>query len=44
MGRDEGVMESNTETEGVKTEKTETGLCTKRERGGTVTGREAKTR
>lgn len=33
MGRDEGVMESNTEMEGVKTEKTETGLCTKKGKG-----------
>lgn len=44
MGRDEGMVESNTETQGVKTEKTEAGLCTKRERGGTATGREAKNR
>lgn len=43
-GRDEGMTEPNTETEGVKTEKTEAALCPKRERGGTVAGREAKTR
>lgn len=33
MGRDEGMMESNAETEGVKPEKTGAGLCTKREKG-----------
>lgn len=40
MGRDEGMVEK----EGVKTEKTDAGLCTKRERGGTATEEEAKTR
>lgn len=44
MGRDEGMMAPNTEMEGVKRQETEAGLCSERERGGTVTGREAKTR
>lgn len=33
MGRDEGMMEANTEKEGVKTETTEGGLYTKKGKG-----------